>query len=82
MWLGVGGVSNGFAVGGKISSAFCEDPDDGVEEPGDNGDVHGLLVGSRLGQGVVPGAKLVEDGDEVRRSPRKPTFHCRRRGGR
>merc|ERR1719247_533392 len=53
------GVADGLSIGGHLAGAFSEDPDDGVEEPGDHGDVHGSAVAAQAA--VTEHAKIAVD---------------------
>jgi len=62
------GVADGLGVGAQGTSAFGKDPDDGVEEPGDDSDVHesfeGLFV-LHLDR-FSKSAEEPQDGDEAK----------------
>jgi len=67
-------VEDGLAVGGEGGGTFGKNPNDGVEKPGNNGELHEALVeagsvGNTVGEVLldleeVELADLLEDGDE------------------
>jgi len=61
-------VADGLGVGAQSTSAFSKDPDDGVEEPGDDSDVHESFEGLQVLQfdSLPESAEEPEDGDEAK----------------
>jgi len=62
------GVEDGFGVGRDGGGTFGKDPHDGVEEPGDNNEVDGLLQNlvAHVVELSVESAQLEKDGDEAK----------------
>ena len=69
------GAEDGFDVGRDGGGTFGEDPHDGLEEPGDNNEVDGLLEdgGTHVGELCGDSAQLEKDGDEAKHGESEET---------